>query len=162
MAASTFRADGRMNAGRLYPKYPIAAASIAVFRSGRILLARRTRPPAKALYSLPGGIVEIGEMLAEAALRELKEETGVIARVVGFNTHVEVIERDERSRIRRHFIVASFVGTWLAGDGETGPEASEIVWADPFKFDALPVTANLAEIVPRAYALLHGNPGAIQ
>jgi 8-oxo-dGTP diphosphatase len=150
MAASTFRAD--CMSGRLYPKYPIAAASVAVFRSGLVLLARRTRPPANALYSLPGGVVEVGETLAAAALRELKEETGVVARIVGFNTHVEVIERDDHSQIRRHFIIASFAAAWLAGDGEPGPEASEIVWANPFAL-ALPVTANLHDIVPRAYKL---------
>jgi len=139
---------------RLYPNQPIAAASIAVFRAGRVLLARRTSGPAKALYSLPGGVVEIGETLAEAALRELREETGVIARIAGFNTHVEIIERDEEARVRHHFIIASFAGLWIAGDGETGPEASEIVWVDPFAFGTLPVTANLTDLLPRAYALV--------
>jgi 8-oxo-dGTP diphosphatase len=139
---------------RLYPSQPIAAASIAVFRSGRVLLARRTRGPANALYSLPGGVVEIGETLMEAALRELREETGVIARIAGFNTHIEIIERDDDLKVRRLFIIASFAGIWIAGEGETGPEASDIVWADPFGFDGLPVTADLADILRRAYALV--------
>jgi 8-oxo-dGTP diphosphatase len=139
---------------RLYPNQPIAAASIAVFRSGRVLLARRTSGPADALYSLPGGVVEIGETLAAAALRELREETGVIARIAGFNTHIEVIERDAELRIRHHFIIASFAGIWIDGDGETGPEASDIVWADPFAFGGLPVTANLADILSKAYRLV--------
>jgi 8-oxo-dGTP diphosphatase len=141
---------------RLYPSQPIAAVSIAVFRSGRVLLARRTSGPANALYSLPGGVVEIGETLIEAALRELREETGVIARIAGFNTHIEMIERDDALRVRHHFIIASFAGIWMAGEGETGPEASDIVWADPFAFDGLSVTANLADILPRAYALVKG------
>jgi ADP-ribose pyrophosphatase YjhB (NUDIX family) len=139
---------------RLYPSQPIAAASIAVFRSGRVLLARRTRGLATALYSLPGGVVEIGETLMETALRELHEETGVIAQIAGFNTHVEFIEHDEAQKVRHHFIIASFAGIWVSGEGETGPEASDIVWADPFALGGLPVTANLSDIVPRAYRLV--------
>ena len=76
---------------RLYPARPILAASIAVFRRGRVLIARRARAPLLGLYSLPGGVVELGETLREAALRELKEEVGLDAEVTGFLDHVEPI-----------------------------------------------------------------------
>jgi ADP-ribose pyrophosphatase YjhB (NUDIX family) len=146
-------------ADRLYPDRPILAASLAVFRHGRFLLARRSRPPAEALYSLPGGVVEVGETLVEAALRELVEETGVIARVVGFNTHVEVIERDDELRVRRHFIIASFVGTWVAGEAATGPEVSDVVWADPLAIGAWAVTPGLDDVLARALSLVRDQGG---
>jgi 8-oxo-dGTP diphosphatase len=79
---------------RLYPERPILAASVAVFRDGRVLLAARTAPPYDQVFSLPGGLVEPGESLEQAALRELTEETGVTAGIVGFAGHVEIIERD--------------------------------------------------------------------
>ena len=138
---------------RLYPTRPILAASIAVFRDGRVLLAERVNPPAARRFSLPGGVVEPGETLAEAALRELREETGVEARVAGFNDHVEVIERDEAGRVRRHFVVASFVGEWVAGDGTTGPEARRILWADPDHIEGMQTTPGLERIVERAWQL---------
>jgi ADP-ribose pyrophosphatase YjhB (NUDIX family) len=143
-------------AERLYPDRPILAASIAVFRHGRVLLARRSRPPAEALYSLPGGVVEVGETLAAAALRELAEETGVIARVVGFNTHVEVIEPDDKLRVRRHFVIASFVGAWVGGEAATGPEVSDVIWADPLAMGAWPVTPQLGNVLARALSLVRG------
>ena len=62
---------------RLYPARPIIAASIAVFREGKVLLAARKETAANPIYSLPGGLVETGETLREAALRELREETNV-------------------------------------------------------------------------------------
>ena len=61
------------------------------------------------MFSLPGGLVEAGETLEEAALRELEEEVGVAASIVGFNDHVEVIDRDEDGQVARHFVIASFV-----------------------------------------------------
>lgn len=138
---------------RLYPARPILAASVAVLRDGRVLLARRAKPPGAGRFSLPGGLVEPGETLAEAALRELVEETGVTARIVDFNRHVEVIERDDAGAVRRHFVVASFVGLWLSGEGVVGPEASEIVWAAPDEVAALPVTDQLAAVLEGAWPL---------
>ena len=66
-------------------------------------------------FSLPGGVVEIGETLTEAALRELYEEVGVEAEIVGFNRHIEPIVR-EGGRVRAHFVIASFVGRWTRGE----------------------------------------------
>src|SRR5690349_20363447 len=106
---------------RLYPARPIMAASVAVFREGLVLLATRTKPPAADVWSLPGGLVEPGETLREAALRELAEEVGVTAEILGFAGHVEVIERDPEGRVRTHFVVNAFAGRWLAGEPTPGP-----------------------------------------
>jgi 8-oxo-dGTP diphosphatase len=142
------------NDGRLYPTRPFLAASVAVFRDGRVLLAERVSPPSPDCFSLPGGLVEPGETLEEAALRELGEETGVRARIAGFNTHVEVIERDAADRVVRHFVVASFVGDWLSGDGTVGPEARRIVWADPLALHDLSTTPQLDRVLASAVRLV--------
>ena len=89
---------------RLYPTRPILAASTAVFRDGLVLIARRARAPMAGVYSLPGGAVEVGETLREAAARELVEEVGVEADILAFIDHVEPIVRegDQRARAFRH------------------------------------------------------------
>ncbi len=71
---------------------PVLAASIAVFREGKVLLAQRGKAPARGLFSLPGGRIEPGERMAEAVLRELQEEVGLSAEIAGFVDHVEHIE----------------------------------------------------------------------
>lgn len=135
---------------RLYPSRPFLAASVAVFRDGKVLLAARARPPAQHVYTLPGGIVEPGETLPQAALRELHEEVGVEADILGFNDHVEVIERDPDGRVRHHFVVASFVGRWLSGEGLAGPEAADVIWVQPEEIGHLPTTAGLPGVLRRA------------
>lgn len=139
---------------RAYPTRPFLAASIAVFRAGKVLLAERVAAPAALRFSLPGGVVELGETLVEAALRELHEETGVRARVVGFNDHVEVIERDPEGRLAAHFVVASFVGLWQSGEGTVGPEARRILWVEPERIAELDVTPHLGPIVSRAAVMV--------
>ena len=143
---------------RSYPNRPILAASIAVFRDGKVLLAERVNPPAADRFSLPGGLVEVGESLQDAALRELMEETGVAARVVGFNDHVEVIARDDEGEVERHFVVASFIGAWIAGEGTAGAEARTILWADPLRLEGLPLTPQLRPLLQRALAVLSAVP----
>lgn len=145
-----------MSDDRRYPSRPFLAASVAVLREGRVLLATRTRPPMNALYTLPGGLVEPGETLAEAALRELREEVGVEARMIGFVEHVEVLERDEAGRVCAHFVICAHVAEWISGEGSTGPEAGAVVWASPDAVARLPTTPRLADIVARAFALAGG------
>ena len=141
---------------RLYPARPFLAASLAVFRDGRVLLARRAAPPFSGRFTLPGGLVEPGESLAEAALREMREEVGVEARLLGFNDHVEVIERDAAGRVRHHYVIASFVGAWLAGEGTPGPEAAEVVWADRADAMRLPTTEHLPDLLKQAWTIAGG------
>jgi ADP-ribose pyrophosphatase YjhB (NUDIX family) len=137
---------------RLYPRHPILAASVAVIRDGRVLLASRGRPPGEGLYSLPGGRVETGETLAEAALRELREEVGVEAAVFGRLGTVEIIERDEAGRVRQHLVVAAHVAAWTAGEARTGPEAKDVRWMTEREAADLPVTEGLAQILAEAFA----------
>ena len=115
---------------RLYPPRPILAVSAAVFREGRVLVARRAREPMLGRFSLPGGVVEAGETLEEAVARELSEEVGIEAEVVAFNRHVEAIER-EGERIWTHFVIASFVARWRAGKPRPSDETDRVAWIEP-------------------------------
>ncbi len=139
---------------RLYPERPILAASVAVFRDGKVLLGARVAAPAPGVFSLPGGVVEIGETLEQAALRELREETSVSARIIGFAGHTEVLDLDDDKRVRRHFVVATFVAHWLEGDGAPSEEAPEVIWADPRDLGGLPTTPGLKRILDAACAVL--------
>ena len=139
---------------RLYPDRPFLAASVAVIREGRVLLAARGRPPMERVFTLPGGVVEPGEALAEAALRELEEEVGVKADIVGFIAPVEIIERDAHGAAKHHFVVCAHAARWLWGEPQTGLEALDVRWVSLDEVASLPTTPGLAEILRRAFELV--------
>jgi ADP-ribose pyrophosphatase YjhB (NUDIX family) len=143
---------------RLYPTRPILAASVAVIRDGRILLAARGKPPGEGLFSLPGGMVETGETLAETALRELREEVGVEAELIGLIAPVEFIERDEKGHIRHHVVIAAHAARWVSGEPQTGPEAKEIRWVTERDIADLPMTAGLPAILRQVFRLVPADP----
>ncbi|MDQ0510975.1 NUDIX hydrolase [Ancylobacter amanitiformis] len=131
------------------PERPVLATSAAVFHEGRVLLARRGARPAQGLWTLPGGRVEPGETLADAAARELMEEVGVEAEILGVAGAVDVILRDAQGEVSAHFVVVAHAARWRCGMPTTGPEAAEIGWFEPA---ALPdgTTEGLPGIVARA------------
>lgn len=139
---------------------PTLDVSIAVFRAGLVLLARRTKPPFEGAYSLPGGHVEAGETLQEAALRELYEEVAVKARIIGFNQHVETIRWQNASQLCRQYVIASFVGAWLSGEGRPSDEADAILWTAPDGLSKLRTTPGLCAVVADAYEIFLRSAGA--
>jgi ADP-ribose pyrophosphatase YjhB (NUDIX family) len=147
-----------MTFDRFHPARPFLAASVVVFRDGRVLLAARGRPPLDALWSLPGGLVEAGEALAAAALRELLEETGVRAEILGFLAPVEVIERDADGRARHHFVVCAHAARWIGGEARPSEEATSLRWVGRSEVSStgvagLETTPGLPDILLRAFAL---------
>jgi mutator protein MutT len=141
-----------MRGDRLFPERPFLAASVAVFRDGEVLVASRGRPPWEGVFSLPGGKVEVGETLEQAALRELAEEVGVTATLTGLIAPFEVIEREADGRVKHHVVIAVFAARWLSGEPRTGPEAREIRWITEPEIESLPTTPGLAGILARAFA----------
>ena len=139
---------------RTYPERPYLAVSAAIVRDGKILVVRRARAPAHGLYSLPGGVVEVGETLKEAVMREVREETGMTIEPVALAGFREAIVRDTENRVERHFIILCFAARWRAGEVLLNEELDEARWLDPAELAGLPTTSGLAEIVAEAFQRL--------
>jgi 8-oxo-dGTP diphosphatase len=142
------------DASRSYPSRPILAASVAVFRNGKVLLGERSREPGRGLFSLPGGVVELGETLEEAARREVREETGLEVEIAGFVRHNQVVYRDEAGAVHRHFVIVVFAARSEEGEPSLSEETLSFRWVEPATLDGLPVTDRLADIVTAAQAVL--------
>ena len=139
---------------RSYPERPFLAVSAAILRDGKVLLVRRARPPARGVFSLPGGVVEVGETLGEAVMREVREETSLEIEPVALAGYRDVISRDTDGRVERHFVILPFAARWLGGEPVLNDELSEALWVDPAGISTLPTTPGLAAIVAAALQCL--------
>jgi 8-oxo-dGTP diphosphatase len=139
---------------RSYPERPFLAVSAAIVRAGQVLVVRRARAPPHGLFSLPGGMVEIGETLEEALVREVREETSLSIEPVGLAGFRETITRDRDNRVERHFVILPFAARWRAGEPILNEELSEARWLRPAELGGLPTTPGLGEIVASAFRLL--------
>lgn len=105
---------------------PVAGTGIVVFRDGEVLLIKRGKPPYEGQWSLPGGKIEYGETAAEAALRELREETGTTARITGLIDVIDSIGEREPGRPGDwHYLLVDFAGVWTGGEPVAADDATE-------------------------------------
>ncbi|MGE0627492.1 MAG: NUDIX hydrolase [Hyphomicrobiaceae bacterium] len=105
--------------------WPRPAASAAIFRGGSVLLAERASGPKKGSWSLPGGKVKLGETAAAAALREVREETGLDIRLEGLVDLHDVIVRDDSGTVTLHYCLSVFYGIWLSGEPVAATDISD-------------------------------------
>jgi 8-oxo-dGTP diphosphatase len=143
---------------RHYPDRPYLAVSAVIIRDGEFLAVRRARAPMQGLFTLPGGGVETGESLAEAAVREVREETGLTIETVALAGHREVVTRDDTGRVQRHFVILTFAARWVAGEPCLNEELLEARWMRPAALRDLPTTEGLSEIVAAAFERLERAP----
>ena len=136
---------------RTYPGRPYLAVSAAIIRDGRVLVARRARGPALGIWTMPGGVVEAGETLAEALKREIEEETAMTVEPVALAGYREVVMRDDDRRVARHFVILCFAARWIAGEPMLNEELSEARWLRPSELAGLSTTEGLADIVAAAF-----------
>jgi ADP-ribose pyrophosphatase YjhB (NUDIX family) len=139
---------------RAYPGRPFLAVSAAVIRNGHVLIVRRARSPAEGLFTLPGGVVESGETLREAIIREVREETSLAIEPVALAGYREAIVRDADNRIARHFVIIAFAARWISGEPALNDELAEACWLRPAEIAGLRTTEGLAEIVASAFERL--------
>lgn len=144
-----------MNDVRTYPTRPFLAVSAAIFRDGKVLVVRRARKPALNLYTMPGGVVEAGETLAEAVAREVREETSLEIEVLSLAGHREAVMHDKEGRVERHFVIMCFAARWVSGEPTLNEELDEAHWLLPAEITGLRTTDGLAEIVADAAKIVN-------
>ena len=112
-----------------------------VFKEDKVLLVLRGKPPAEKQWSIPGGCVELGETLQEAAKREIIGETGVVIEAKAPVYTFDVIERDENGHIRFHYVIVDLAADYVSGELRAGDDAVDVSWVshkDLNKVDILP------------------------
>jgi 8-oxo-dGTP diphosphatase len=139
---------------RLYPARPLVGVGAVVWDNGRVLLERRGKPPAQGTWSLPGGLIEIGETAEDAVRREVVEECGIEVTVGPVLGLFEPIHRDQDGRVRYHFVVVDFLARYHSGELRAGDDAAELRWARPAELDLFALNPATRAMIDRALAQL--------
>jgi len=139
------------NDPRKYPDRPYLAVSAAIIRDGRVLIVQRAQLPMRGVFTLPGGVVETGETLHQALVREIDEEVSMAIETIALAGHREVIVRDAEGRIERHFIILAFASRWLAGEPKLNHELADAKWVRPDEIAGLRTTEGLGDIIAAAF-----------
>jgi 8-oxo-dGTP diphosphatase len=139
---------------REYPDSPRVGVGAIVLHEGRVLLVKRGHAPGLGLWSVPGGLVDLGESTVDAARREVEEETGLKVRIAGLVGVLDRITRDAESRVRYHWVLVDYLAIPESIDTLTaGSDAAEVRWVTIDEVDGLPITDGLVDMIRRAIAL---------
>ena len=142
----------RREALRGYPDVPRVAVGAVVFCDNRVLLVRRGRPPADGQWAIPGGAVELGESLALAAEREIREETGIRIAAQEPICVFDMIERDPDGRVRFHYVIVDLAARYLGGELHAGDDAAEARWVGAGEMKGLKISPPTRQLLARQYA----------
>ena len=147
---------------RQYPERPIVGVGAVIVDEGRVVLIKRKYEPLKGHWSLPGGMVEIGETLESALSREMLEETGLR---VDVGPVIEVFDRimhDEQKRVRYHFVLIDYL-CWPAGGTLTpGSDVDAAIWVDPAALAQYDLTEKATSVIQRGLTLAREAPRSVR
>lgn len=131
---------------------PVVAVLAVVLRAGQVLLVQRANSPDAGLWGFPGGKVEFGEALLDAAARELFEETGVTADPLRVFDAVDVFDRADGA-LHRHFVLVAVLCDWRGGEPVAADDAADARWVDLAGLEALALSKDVAAMARKAAAL---------
>ena len=138
-----------MSRRRLYPSRPIVGVGVLIEEGGRYLIIKRAAEPDSGLWSIPGGLVELGEKASDAAAREALEETGLVVEIVDRVGVVDKIVYDDEGRVKYHFVILDFKARPLSGDMTPMDDASDALWVAPEELPRYSLTPTLVELLKR-------------
>ena len=138
---------------REYPARPYVGVGVIVFRDKEVLLIKRKKEPNKGQWSIPGGKQIIGETLADAAKRELLEETGVKVDKLLLVDVVDAIIPDVAGKIKYHYTLVGYMGQWLSGETRPGDDAQEVRWVCLNEIDSFSLLDKTINIIQKAFTM---------
>ena len=147
-----------MSESRQYPDRPIVGVGAVIVDEGKVLLIRRRDEPLKGEWSLPGGMVEVGETLESALMREMLEETGLRVDVGPVVEVFDRIMRDEQQRVRYHFVLVDYLCWPADGSLQAGSDVDAAIWVDPATLARYSLTEKATSVIERALTLAREAP----
>lgn len=137
---------------REYPEHPLIGVGAIIIDADRVLLVKRAHPPIQGQWSIPGGVLEVGEMVREAAIREAREETGLIVEPGELLGVYDRILRDPEKRVQYHYVLIDFLCRATGGQLQAATDAAEVKWFKREELPALNLAEDTHEVIQKGFA----------
>ncbi|HTW56894.1 MAG TPA: NUDIX hydrolase [Terriglobales bacterium] len=155
---------------REFPEQPIIGVGAIIIEGDRVVLVKRAHPPLQAQWSIPGGVLEVGELVREAAVREAREETGLIVepgdllgvydRVLRDVPSKSVLSKDglskDEQRVQYHYVLIDFLCRPVGGELHAGSDAAEVRWFTREELPAKKLAEDTQDVIRKGFEKLAG------
>jgi len=136
---------------REFPETPLVGVGAIIIEDSRVLLVKRAHPPLQAQWSIPGGVLEVGELVREAAIREAREETGLIVEPADLLGVYDRVLRHADGRVQYHYVLVDFLCRRTGGELRAASDAAEVRWFAPEELPALHLAEDTHDVIRRGF-----------
>jgi len=147
---------------REFPEVPLIGVGAIIIdgsiEDSRVLLVKRAHPPLQAQWSIPGGVLEVGELVREAAIREAREETGLIVEPEVLLGVYDRILRNAEQRVQYHYVLIDFLCRRVGGELQAASDAAEVRWFAREELPALNLAEDTLDVIRKGFAALEIRP----
>jgi ADP-ribose pyrophosphatase YjhB (NUDIX family) len=139
---------------REFPEIPLVGVGAIIIEESRVLLVKRAHPPLQAQWSIPGGVLEVGELIREAAIREAREETGLIVQPRELLGVYDRVLRDAEQRVQYHYVLIDFLCRRTGGELLAASDAAEVCWFTRDQLPGLNLAEDTQDVIAKGFAKL--------
>jgi 8-oxo-dGTP diphosphatase len=139
---------------REFPETPLVGVGAIIIEDARVLLVKRAHPPLQAQWSIPGGVLEVGELVREAAIREAREETGLIVEPSDLLGVYDRVLRNSEQRVQYHYVLIDFLCRRIGGELAAASDAAEVRYFRREELPALNLAEDTQDVIRKGFATL--------
>jgi 8-oxo-dGTP diphosphatase len=142
---------------REFPEAPLVGVGAVIIEDSRVVLVRRAHPPLQAEWSIPGGVLEVGELVREAAIREAREETGLTVEPGELLGVYDRVLRDADKRVQYHYVLIDFLCRRVAGELAASSDAAEVRWFGQEELSGLNLAEDTLDVIRKGMLSSNGS-----
>ena len=139
---------------REFPEQPFIGVGAIIIEGARVVLVKRAHPPIQGQWSIPGGVLEVGELVREAAIREAREETGLNVEPGELLGVYDRVLRDAENRVQYHYVLIDFLCRPVGGELQAGSDAAEVRWFTREELPALNLAEDTQDVIGKGFRAL--------
>jgi 8-oxo-dGTP diphosphatase len=140
---------------REFPEVPLIGVGAVIIENDRVVLVKRAHPPLQAEWSIPGGVLEVGELLREAAVREAREETGLTIEPAELLGVYDRILRNAEQCVQYHYVLIDFLCRRVAGELSASSDAAEVQWFTREELARVKLAVDTVDVITKGFKKLN-------